>query len=92
MAKVVLASALARWVDSDRPASLHLQGATLSELLDALFVDCPRLRGYVLDEHNNVRHHVTLFIDGQAIADKSDLSQPLSADSEIYIMQALSGG
>ncbi len=92
MATVVLASALARWVDSAQPTSLQFEAVTLSELLDALFVACPKLRGYVVDEHGCVRHHVTLFVDGRVIGDKKDLSQPLRPSAEVYIMQALSGG
>lgn len=91
MAKVTLAAALARWVDgADGP--LRFPAATLAELLQALFEHSPRLRGYVVDEHGRVRHHVTLFVDGQVVASKTDLGQALAADSELYIMQALSGG
>jgi len=74
------------------PSALRFQAATLGTLLDALFARCPQLRGYVVDEHGCVRHHVTIFIDGKAIADKGDLNQPLGIDAEVYIMQALSGG
>ena len=38
------------------------------------------------------RHHLALFVDGVAIRDKRDLSQAIGKDSEIYVMQALSGG
>lgn len=46
----------------------------------------------MLDEHGAVRHHVAIFVDGTAIGDKRRLHQPLAADSEVYVMQALSGG
>jgi sulfur-carrier protein len=35
---------------------------------------------------------VNIFIDGKMINDRSKLSDTCSANSEIYIMQALSGG
>ena len=57
-----------------------------------MFARYPNLRGYVLDEHGGVRHHVAVFVDGTAIADKRHPTQALRADSEIYVMQALSGG
>lgn len=97
MAKLVLASALARWLSPDgngaqREVALEVDGATLESALAALFAAHPKLRGYVLDEQGVVRHHVAIFIDGQAIRDKSTLTQPLSAQSEVHVMQALSGG
>jgi sulfur-carrier protein len=39
-----------------------------------------------------VRHHVAVFVDGDALRDKRDLSQPLRPGAEVYVMQALSGG
>ena len=97
MPKLVLASALARWLAPDgngaqREVALEVAGDTLQQALDALFAQHPKLRGYVLDEHGVVRHHVAIFIDGRSITDKSNLQQPLSAPSEVYVMQALSGG
>ncbi|MEZ5438561.1 MAG: MoaD/ThiS family protein [Lysobacteraceae bacterium] len=46
----------------------------------------------VLDEHGRIRHHVAVFIDGESIRSKSDLDVSLNEGSEVYIMQALSGG
>lgn len=96
MPTIVLASALARWLE---PASaqaaervLSVDGDTLQHALDAAFRRYPRLRGYLLDEHGSVRHHVAIFIDGRALRDKRDLQQPVAAASEIYLLQALSGG
>jgi molybdopterin synthase sulfur carrier subunit len=98
MAKVVLSSALSRWLpqsDVARPAgevALTVSGASIGEALEHVFAQYPNLRGYVLDEHGTVRHHLALFVDGAAIRDKRDLSQAIGNDSEIYVMQALSGG
>ena len=71
MPKVVLASALSRWLPSGDAAgevALELDGPRLVDLLDALFARYPPLRGYVLDEHGTVRHHVAIFVDGDASA------------------------
>lgn len=97
MAKLVLASALARWLPAgsappDTEVVLELPGKTVGEALDALFARHPALRGYVLDEHGAVRRHVALFVDGEALQPKSDLARALRPDSELYVMQALSGG
>jgi hypothetical protein len=97
MARVVLASALARWLPASagspsREIVLDVPGTRLDEALDGVFARYPNLRGYVLDEHGGVRHHVAVFVDGTAIVDKRHPAQKLRTDSEIYVMQALSGG
>ena len=94
MARVVLASALSRWLPAgaSREAALDIDAADLRAVLDALFVRHPNLRGYVLDEQGVVRHHVAIFIDGQVLRDRADLGVPLAPAAEVYLMQALSGG
>jgi molybdopterin synthase sulfur carrier subunit len=97
MAKVVLASALSRWLPQapGKPTGeveLEIAGASVGEVLHGLFALHPHLRGYVVDEHGVVRHHVAVFVDGDAIRDKRTLTQPLAERSEVYVMQALSGG
>jgi len=95
MPKIVLASALARWLpaSADRDAGFLVDGLTLHDALDAAFKRCPPLRGYVVDEHGALRHHVAVFINGNALRDKSDLhATTVAADTEIYLLQALSGG
>jgi len=45
-----------------------------------------------LDEHGAVRKHMVIFIDGTMIRDRMTLTDPVTPSSEIYVMQALSGG
>ena len=76
-----------------RPAPMiEAAGATLAEVLAAAFADDPLLRGYVLDEQGRLRKHVNIYLDGDLIADRLRLSDPVAAGSEIYVLQALSGG
>lgn len=97
MAKVVLASALSRWLPqaagaADGEVALEVAGASVGEVLDGVFALHPNLRGYVVDEQGAVRHHVAVFVDGDAIRDKRHLTQALGEHAEVYVMQALSGG
>jgi hypothetical protein len=96
MPRVVLASALTRWLApaTTGPGEIALaaQGDTLAAALDSVFARHPQLRGYVLDEHGGVRHHVAIFLDGSAVGDKRNLRIPVVESTEIYILQALSGG
>jgi molybdopterin synthase sulfur carrier subunit len=68
------------------------KGRTLSEILCEMDTCYPGVRSYVLDEHGRLRKHVNIFIDGTIITDRNALSDSFSDNSEIYIIQALSGG
>ena len=66
--------------------------ATVHDALAQVFETNPRLRGYVVDEHGALRKHMAVFVDGELIKDRARLSDPVAADGEVYVMQALSGG
>jgi sulfur carrier protein ThiS len=72
--------------------TMRVQGATVRAALDAYFAAHPAAKSYVLDEQGIVRHHVALFVDGEMLRDRRTLDVPLSSESEVYVMQALSGG
>jgi len=67
-------------------------GATVREVLDHVFADNPRLAAYVLDDQGKLRQHVAVFVDGTLIKDRRDLSDAVGENSEVFVMQALSGG
>ena len=67
-------------------------GATVREALDVVFAANPAARGYVLDEHGALRHHVVVFVDGVQVADRKRLSDAIGPNAQLYVMQALSGG
>jgi len=50
------------------------------------------VRGYVVDEHGELRHHMVVFVNGIACADRRGLSDPVADGDEVVVMQALSGG
>lgn len=70
----------------------EVEGTTVLECLEAAFRPRPALRGYILDDQGAVRQHVVVFVDGEAIKDRLRLGDPVGAGSEIFVMQALSGG
>lgn len=67
-------------------------GETVAQVLDAAFAANPQARGYVLDEHGEVRKHMIVFVNRHMIRDRVNLTDPVSADATVYVMQALSGG
>ncbi|HEY0818053.1 MAG TPA: MoaD/ThiS family protein [Rhizobacter sp.] len=66
--------------------------ATLREALQAAFELNPRLRGYVLDDQGHLRPNVVVFIDGRRSQERVRLDDALKADSQVHVLQALSGG
>lgn len=67
-------------------------GSTVREVLDAVFAENERARGYVLDERGALRQHMNVFLDGRPIRDRESLSDEVTPTSSVCVMQALSGG
>ena len=70
----------------------EVAGATVREVIDELNRRYPGLAGYIIDETGRLRRHVNVFIHEEPIADRDRLSDKLSPDDRVYILQALSGG
>ena len=89
MARVFFTSHL-RVLAPEQP--LSAPGATVGAALSALFAEHAQLRGYVLDEQGRLRKHVCIFADGERLPHDAALAQAIRPDTELYVMQALSGG
>lgn len=70
----------------------HMPGDTVRSALDAYFASNTLARSYVLDDQGGLRRHMTIFIDGQPLRDRQQLSDPVTARSTVFIFQSLSGG
>jgi len=71
---------------------MQIEAKTLAEALQSLSLANSKLANYILDEQGNVRKHILISVDNELIHNRKKLEQPLNPDSEIYILQALSGG
>jgi sulfur-carrier protein len=89
MARIFFTSHL-RALAPEQPLSAN--GATVAEALAALFAEHTQLRGYVLDEQGKLRKHVSIFADGERLVHDRALGHAIRPDTELYVMQALSGG
>jgi molybdopterin synthase sulfur carrier subunit len=65
------------------------EGATVAELLVDLDRRYPGIRFRMIDEQDEIRAHVKIFVNRERI---TDLDEPLTPDDEVQILQALSGG
>lgn len=89
MAKVVFTANLMRHVDCP---PVQTDGRTVREVLVKIFAENPRLKSYIVDEQFGLRRHMGIIVDGEIVRDRKKLSDPVESNSEIYVLQALSGG
>ena len=89
MAKVHFTSNLRRHVDCPTVA---VNAVLVSEALAQAFAKNERLQAYVLDDQGHLRKHMRILVDGVAIKDLQQFNDALRPNSEIWVMQALSGG
>lgn len=89
MPRVSFTPHLQRFLDAP-PADVP--AATVREALDAVFAANKRLRGYIVDEHGRVRPHVSVFVGDRPLVDRVTLADAVAPDTEIFVLQALSGG
>jgi molybdopterin synthase sulfur carrier subunit len=89
MARVVFTPNIQRHVPCP---PTQASGATVRDVLNAVFQANPQARDYVLDEHGKLRKHMAIYLNGEAVRDRAGLSDPVTDACEIYVMQALSGG
>jgi molybdopterin converting factor small subunit len=74
---------------TDQRAEVDAEGATLAELLVDLDRRYPGIRFRMVDEQNQIRKHMKLFLNGESAR---DLDVSVAESDEVVIMQALSGG
>jgi len=84
--RVLIPGALRSYTEQ---GAVDVGGATLAAVLIELDLRYPGIRFRVIDEQDQVRPHIRLFVNGDQVR---DLAQPLAATDELVIVQALSGG
>ncbi len=71
---------------------MEIPGDTVADILTRLDRQFPGLRDYIVDETGALRKHVNIFVDGELVRDRRSLTDSVSTDTTIHILQALSGG
>ncbi len=84
--KVMIPSALHSYT---RQTWVEARGTTLAEVLIDLDRQYPGIRFRMIDEQNNVRRHIRIFINGEQTTAPA---RPLVESDKVVIVQALSGG
>lgn len=84
--KVHIPSSLRSYTEQ---SEAEASGATLAAVLADLDRQYAGIRFRIIDEQDQIRRHIRLFVNNEQVR---ELSQPLQAKDELVIVQALSGG
>lgn len=74
---------------TDDAATVTVDGDTLADVVGELDRRYPGIRFRIVDEHGRIRQHIKFFVNGMQAR---DLSPQLTADDEVMIVCALTGG
>jgi sulfur-carrier protein len=69
-------------------AELELGGATVEELLRGLEHEHPAVSGWILDERGTVRRHISVFVNGERV----DQRTAVAANDRVEVLPAITGG
>jgi molybdopterin synthase sulfur carrier subunit len=70
----------------------EIPGQTVAQVLDGLDARHPGLGRYLREDDGRLRKHVNVFVDGDLVHDRVGLTDATGPDSELFVVQALSGG
>ncbi|NJN14279.1 MAG: MoaD/ThiS family protein [Planctomycetes bacterium] len=90
MVKVIFTANLRRYTGG--VTETEASGERVRDLLVDLDLRIPGIRHYVVNDHGTLRRHVNIFVDGELVADRAALTDPLRPGCTVHILQALSGG
>lgn len=90
MPKVKFTSALKPFFPS--LTDLETDGKTIQEVLNAVEARFPGISSYLVDDTGRLRQHVNIFLQGDLIKDRDNLTDSVKDSDELLIFQALSGG
>ena len=73
-------------------SALSVGGATVGEVLDALFDRHGELRDRLSDGDGGLRRFVNVYVDGEDIRHGEGLKTPVTDGQEVQILPAVAGG
>ncbi|HEY2320561.1 MAG TPA: MoaD/ThiS family protein [Solirubrobacteraceae bacterium] len=69
-------------------AEHELEGATVVEVMKALEVRHPEVRGWILDERGAIRRHINVFVNGE----RGGEATAVAAGDRVEVLPAITGG
>lgn len=90
MAIVKFTSALKRFFPALSETAFDAEN--IRHVLYKLEEKYPGISSYIVDDAGQLRQHVNIFLRGELIKDRVNLSDEVMPNDEVLIFQALSGG
>jgi sulfur-carrier protein len=72
--------------------AVTVEGATVREVLDALFARHDDLRDRLTDDGGGLRRFVNVYVDGEDVRFGDGLDTPVAERHEVQILPAVAGG
>jgi sulfur-carrier protein len=89
---VSIPSYLAGFAEGKSTIEVANGSGTVRALLQKLWQLHPALRDRVVDEQNEIRQHINIFVAGEAIRLTGNQETPVPEGAEVMIVPAVSGG
>ena len=89
---IYIPAALREFTNGRNEVSVESSGATVAEVLSALWNAFPGVRDRVLNEQDQVRQHINIFVGNENIRYTGGLTTRVPNNSQISIVPAVSGG
>lgn len=83
---------LRSFTDGRAAVAIETSPATVRDALETLSMLYPGIRDRLFTEQGQIREHINVFLGNENIRDLEGLGTPASADAEITIVPAISGG
>lgn len=90
MAKIIIPTPLRKFTDNQ--SSFSTSAATVQEAVVALATKFPGLSKHILDEQNNIRGFIRIFVGEDDINELNKSETLVSTDAIISIVPAIAGG
>jgi molybdopterin synthase sulfur carrier subunit len=73
-------------------SSVQVEGATVAEVLDAVYVEHPELKERLSDEDGQLRRFVNVYVGGEDIRFGDGLATSVGDGAEVQVLPAVAGG
>ncbi|MEJ7786831.1 MAG: ubiquitin-like small modifier protein 1 [Solirubrobacteraceae bacterium] len=73
-------------------STVPVTGATVKEVLDAVYAEHPDLRERICGEDGELRRFVNIYVGGEDIRYLDGLATPVDEGGEVQILPAVAGG
>ncbi len=76
----------------DNQSEFPVDGSTVAELLENVFVRYPSLRPHLYDSEGNLRRHINVFVNGIQLRELNGMDTVLKDDDKVILMISAAGG